>query len=99
MIAPFSQGASLIYFAISIVQWVILSISLFHAIRTRPDAYTATGKQSKNFWLIVLGVALVLTLTIGGGLGIIGIAATVAGIVYLVDVKPAIDEILRRPRR
>ena len=99
MIAPFSQGANLIYFAISIVQWVILAVSLFHVIRTRPDAYTATGKQSKKFWLIVLGVALVLTLTIGGGLGIIGIAATVAGIVYLVDVKPAIDEILRRPRR
>ena len=99
MIAPFSQGANLIYFAISVVQWVILGVSLFHVIRTRPDAYTATGKQSKKFWLIVLGVALVLTLTIGGGLGIIGIAATVAGIVYLVDVKPAIDEILRRPRR
>ena len=99
MMPPFNQGASLIYSAISIVQWVILAISLIHAIRTRPDAYTATGKQSKKFWLIVLGVALVLTLTIGGGLGIIGIAATVAGIVYLVDVKPAIDEILRRPRR
>lgn len=96
MTPPFSQGATLIYSAISIVQWVILAISLIHAIRTRPDAYTATGKQSKKFWLIVLGVALALTLTIGGGLGIIGIAATVAGIVYLVDVKPAIDEILRR---
>jgi hypothetical protein len=93
---PFSQGANLVYTAIEIAQWVILGISLFHAIRTRPDAYTATGKQSKKFWLILLGVLLALTLTIGGGLSIVGIAATVAGIVYLVDVKPAIDEILRR---
>jgi hypothetical protein len=93
---PFSQGANLVYTAIEIAQWVILGISLFHAIRTRPDAYTDTGKQSKKFWLILLGVLLALTLTIGGGLSIVGIAATVAGIVYLVDVKPAIDEILRR---
>ncbi len=99
MTAPFSQGANFIYLAISVVQWVILAIGLIHAVRTRPDAYTATGKQSKKFWLIVLGVGLVLTLTIGGGLGLVGIAATVAGIVYLVDVKPAIDEILRRPHR
>lgn len=86
----------MIYSAISIAQWVILGIGLIHAVRTRPDAYAATGKQSKKFWLIVLGVGLVLTLTIGGGLGLVGIASTVAGIVYLVDVKPAIDEILRR---
>ena len=86
----------MIYSAIAIVQWVILAIALFHVIRTRPDAYTATGKQSKKFWLILLGVFLLLTLTVGGGLSLVGIAATVAGIVYLVDVKPAIDEILRR---
>jgi hypothetical protein len=96
MTPPFSQGANLIYSAIAIVQWVILAVALFHVIRTRPDAYAATGKQSKKFWLILLGVFLLLTLTIGGGLSLVGIAATVAGIVYLVDVKPAIDEILRR---
>lgn len=96
MTPPFAQGASLIYNAISIAQWVILGIGLIHVIRTRADAYPATGKQTKKFWLIVLGVGLLLTLTIGGGLGLIGIAATVAGIVYLVDVKPAIEEILRR---
>lgn len=91
----FSQGATLIYSAIMIAQWVILAIGLIHVVRTRPDAYAATGKQSKKFWLIVLGAGLVLTLTIGGGLGIVGIAATVAGIVYLVDVRPAIVEVLR----
>ncbi|HUW77425.1 MAG TPA: DUF2516 family protein [Candidatus Nanopelagicaceae bacterium] len=96
MIPPFSQGANLIYTAITIAQWVILAVGLIHVIRTRPDAYTATGKQSKKFWLAVLGIFLVITLTIGGGLSLVGIAATVAGIVYLVDVKPAIDEILRR---
>jgi len=99
MTPPFSQGADLIYSAISIAQWVILGIGLVHVIRTRADAYPATGKQSKKFWLIALGVGLVLTLTIGGGLSLVGIAASVAGIVYLVDVKPAIDELLRRYRR
>lgn len=98
MMLPLSQASDFVYLAISLAQWAILAVALVHVIRTRPDAYPATGKQSKKFWLLVLGIGLVLRLTISGPIGIVGIAATIAGVVYLVDVKPAIEEILRRPR-
>ena len=31
--------------------------ALLDALRHRPDAFVAAGKRTKNFWLLVLGVA------------------------------------------
>lgn len=31
--------------------------ALVDALRHRPDAFIAAGKRTKNFWLLVLGVA------------------------------------------
>jgi hypothetical protein len=81
-----------------LISLAILVVELFALIDAaiRPEAsYRATGKQSKPFWLAVLGVALALTLFGGGGFGFLGIAALVAAIVYLVDVRPRLREVRR----
>lgn len=55
---------------------------------TRPaQAFPATGKQTKPFWLIVLVVAVLSTF-----LGFLSIIGFVAALVYLLDVRPAIRE-------
>ena len=57
---------------------------------TRPaDAFELHGKLSKVAWLVILALAVLL----GGAsvLGLFGIAGTIAAIVYLVDVKPAVS--------
>ena len=59
---------------------------------TRPAAaFVAAGKQTKQIWLAILGVSLLLCL-IGavGILGLLGFVVAVAAIVYLVDVRPAV---------
>ena len=54
---------------------------------TRPGpAFEAHGKLSKPIWIAILAVAVLF-----GGLGILGIAGTIAAIVYLVDVRPAVS--------
>lgn len=61
------------------------------AIR-RTDAFVAAGKLTKPAWLaITAGAAFLIWLF--GPLSIFGIAAIVAAIVYLVDVRPAVREI------
>jgi len=41
---------------------VLLSVfGLVDALRHRPDAFTAAGKKTKNFWLAILGVAVALS--------------------------------------
>ncbi|WP_329134919.1 DUF2516 family protein [Streptomyces sp. NBC_01476] len=88
--------------ALSWVSWALFLFAVFAfvdaAIR-REDAYRATGKRTKTFWLVVLGIAAVVMkfLSIISILPLIGLVAV---IVYMVDVRPAIREITGAgPRR
>lgn len=58
----------------------------------RPGAaYQAAGKWSKPIWIAILAVAVLLT---GADfMGLLGLVAVVAAIVYLVDVRPAVREL------
>ncbi len=68
---------------------------LIHALRAPADAFTAAGKWQKNYWLITLVACELLVLA---GLNYMGTVIGAIGIlVYLLDVKPKLDEI-RRPR-
>jgi 4-amino-4-deoxy-L-arabinose transferase-like glycosyltransferase len=75
--------------------------ALVDAARTRADAFTAAGKQTKTRWLIILGLATAigfLTLPFGGGgvlslFGILPIIGVVAAAVYVTDVRPAVRQI------
>lgn len=68
---------------------------LVHAVRAPADAFTAVGKWTKKGWTITLVACMVLVLA---GLNYLGTVAGAVGIlVYLLDVKPKLDEV-RRPR-
>lgn len=73
------------------------AFAFIDALTRREDAYRAASKQSKPFWLIILGIALaVLLFPIISFLPIIGLIAV---IVYTVDVRPAVREVSGGPRR
>ncbi|MFI8853995.1 DUF2516 family protein [Streptomyces sp. 891-h] len=90
---------------IGLITVVLLALALFafvDAALRREDAYRATDKQNKQFWLIILGITVLVNLLVPMFLlKIIGLIAT---IVYIVDVRPALKEIMgngrggRRPR-
>lgn len=65
------------------------AFALFDAAIRRDDAYRAADKKTKPFWLIILGIAVVVNVLFGimSFLPIIGLIAT---IVYMVDVRPAL---------
>ena len=88
-------------------QWIVLGLSvaalgvelyaLFDCVRRRADAFTAAGKRTKPFWLLVTGVAALLGIVaVGGFPGLLAIIAIVAAGVYLADVKPALDQVMGR---
>jgi hypothetical protein len=64
--------------------------ALVDCLRRPAAAFVAHGKQTKQIWLAILVVALVIALTVGF-LSFLGTIAVVAAIVYLVDVKPAVS--------
>ena len=95
---PLASLSGLVLVVVSLAQLAALVFSLTHAIRVRSDAFPAAGKQSKKFWVALLGVSLLLRLTISGPLDLFGVIASIAAIVYIVDVRPAINDVLRGPR-
>ena len=83
---------------LKVLAWIVVGVTIYsfiHAAMQRSDAYTATGKLTKPVWLIILGVAVLLTFL----LQVMGpiIAACAAG-VYLVDVRPKLLEIQGKSR-
>ena len=84
-----------VLFALTIAVFVATVYSFVHAAMQRPDAYTAANKLTKPVWLVILGIAGLLSWV----LGITGVAiAAVAAGVYLVDVRPRILEIQGKSR-
>jgi hypothetical protein len=79
---------------ILIVALVIQVWAFVDALTHPAGAYLAAAKLTKQAWLAILGVALVVVL-LSGWFGSLGLAAIIATIVYFVDVRPA----LRRVRR
>ncbi|WP_231591385.1 DUF2516 family protein [Saccharothrix sp. ST-888] len=64
------------------------------AATRREDAYRAADKKTKQFWLIILGLALVLDLLLGSSVfALLSLAGLVGAIVYMVDVRPAIKQL------
>lgn len=83
---------------LQVVFWAVTAVTIYafvNAAMQRPDAYTAAEKLTKPVWLVILGVAGLLSLF----LGVMGVAiAAVATGVYLVDVRPKLLEVQGKSR-
>lgn len=83
---------------LEVVFWMVTAVTIYafvHAAMQRPDAYAAAEKLTKPVWLVILGVAGLLSLF----LGVTGVAiAAVASGVYLVDVRPKLLEVQGKSR-
>ena len=65
--------------------------ALADSLRRSQAAYPAADKQTKKFWLIILGLAVLGNL-ISGALGILTILGTIAALVYVVDARPPLAQ-------
>jgi hypothetical protein len=75
----------------------VMVFALVDAVRQRGDAFAAAGKQTKQRWLVILGVAVAIGfVSVFGPLNIFNLIAFVAASVYLVDVKPALHAVTGR---
>lgn len=73
--------------------WVFID-----AVVRRPDAFVAADKLTKQAWALILGLSAAAELLFSGPIGLLSILGTVASIVYLVDVRPALVAVTG-PRR
>jgi len=81
LLLPLHGAFLVIFFAMILVKL----FALIDAASRPAGLFTYHDKKTKQFWLIVLGLALLSTF-----LGFLSIVGLVAALVYLVDVRPAI---------
>ena len=84
------------FLALGLAAFIVEAWAFIDAIRRPAQAFVATGKQTKQLWLIILGVATFVGL--GGALTGVGpgsflpVIAFVAAAVYLADVRPKVKD-------
>ena len=83
-----------------VIDIVLLAVKIYafvNALRYSDDAYRAAGKLNKMAWCVILGLGVAAQVVLAGSpLNLINLAMTVAALVYLADVKPALSALTRR---
>jgi hypothetical protein len=90
------SAQTIVVLVLSVAAFLLEAFAFIDALRHRPDAYTAAGKRTKQFWMIVTGIAALLGfvfLMSFNALGLLSILAVVAAGVYLADVRPALRQV------
>ncbi len=89
-------GLTYVFWGLSIIAFLMEAFALFDAVRRPSQAFPAAGKQTKKMWTIILSAATFFGFAVAVGfsglsaLGIFSIAAFIAAVIYLADVRPAL---------
>lgn len=79
--------------------WLILLVvkgfALGDAVIRKDEFFVAADKQNKVFWLLLLGIFLLLHVIFRESV-LFNMIGTVAAIVYLVDVRPPMQSMQQR---
>ncbi|WP_019815056.1 DUF2516 family protein [Saccharomonospora saliphila] len=91
---------TLAYWIVWVIDWAgtLVGLAAFvHAVMQRSDAYTAADRKTKPVWMaITAGATLAMLVFQFFGPGMIfWIAAIVASLIYMVDVRPKLIEVQR----
>ena len=75
---------------LGLVTFLLKAFTLVDCATRRAELFPAAGKQTKIFWLIILGIATIWNFISSSPIGIITLIGLVAALVYFVDVRPAL---------
>jgi hypothetical protein len=82
--------------AISLLVFILQAWAFVDAVSHRPEAFVAADKLTTPTWLIILGVALGAHMLIWSPFSFLNLIGAVAGIVYIVDARPALRAVTGR---
>lgn len=86
-----------IYLIISLAMFAATAFAFVDSLQHKADAYVAADKLTKNTWMIILGLGVVAQMLLWGSgpISIFHLAAIIAALVYLVDVRPTLRSLTR----
>jgi Protein of unknown function (DUF2516) len=87
-------GFDQVMFWLSIAVFLLKAAAFIDAAIRPKQAYVAADKQTKPFWLLILGITAFADLIgFGNFLGLISIIGVIAALVYFIDVRPALKQV------
>lgn len=89
---------SYVILAVILIALVVKAFAFVNALLWPAEAYTAADKLTKPAWCAILGLGLAAQVILinSSPLNPIHLIASIAAIVFLVDVRPAVSELTRR---
>jgi Protein of unknown function (DUF2516) len=60
------------------------------------QVFPAADRQTKGFWMLILGLFLVEHLIFWRALGLLSLIGTIAALVYVLDVRPTVRALTAR---
>ncbi|WP_183094036.1 DUF2516 family protein [Nocardioides stalactiti] len=85
----------LVQVAIFFVLLVVKIFAFVSSLLYSAESYLAADKLNKPTWTIILGIAVLLQL-LPLPIALVNLAMTIAALVYLADVRPALAGLRRR---
>jgi Protein of unknown function (DUF2516) len=91
----FYQFEGFVYLIVMLAMLGLKSFAFISALMFSAEAYAAAGKLTKPAWTIILGLGLLsqVLLLNASPINLIHLAFTIAALVYLADVRPALAEV------
>lgn len=83
-----------------VVTLAVLAVKIFALVTSlmfTPEHYRAADKLTKPTWVAILGIGVAASVLLPGSpLNLINLAFTIAALVFLADVRPALTSLTRR---
>ena len=89
---------STVWLVVLVAMLAIKGFAFVNALTYSTEAYEAAGKLTKQAWCAITGLGFAAQLILIGSspLGIIHLIFTIASLVYIADVRPALAEVTSR---
>ena len=82
--------------AVTFVLLVVKIVALVNAMLWSGEHYRVADKLTKPGWVLILALGVALQVLLPGIVGLLNLGFTIAAIVYLVDVRPALANLRTR---
>lgn len=79
-----------IMLVVSFVLFGVKALAFLDTLGRPAQVYPAADKQTKNFWLLVLGLFLVAHMLFWYPINLLNLIGTIAALVYVLDVRPTV---------
>ena len=92
---PFAVESG-IMLVLALVLFALKAFAFLDALSRPEQVFPAADRQTKKFWLLILGLFLVEHIIFWQVIGLLSLIGTIAALVYVLDVRPTVRSLSPR---